>query len=324
MNNHCSNPKVTINVPVYNVESYLPQCLDSLLNQTLREIEILLVDDGSTDNSGRICDEYALKDSRIRVFHKKNGGLASVRQYALERANGEYFISCDSDDWIEPIMYEELYREANRENADIVICDFFYNYPNGKQVQAENIPKDCSQDTLLKDVLMRRLSGTTCSKLFRKDVFCRYQLSWEDGINLGEDLFMFLKLLQCPLKIVCIPKALYHYRRILGSNTYTNNLSFNSFKQAEEIFLWQIEHIDQQKYAKEMFSSALDYAFIGIRAKNMPPKYYKEFVNKHLPYSKFFSCHLFTRKYFLILSSKIFGTSFARSIFCLLYKFVYR
>lgn len=324
MNDFGSKPKVTINVPVYNVEPYLRQCLDSLIAQTLSEIEILLIDDGSTDNSGNICDEYAQKDSRIRVFHKKNEGLASARQYALERAKGEYFISCDSDDWVEPTMYEELYKKAKAEDADIVICDFFYNYPDGRQIQANNIPKNCSRDALLRDVLMRRLSGTTGSKLFRRDIFQRFNISWEKDINLGEDIFIFLKLLQHPLKINCLPKAFYHYRRILGSNSYTNKLSYDSFKQSKHIYLWKVSHIDQKKYAMEMFSSTLDYAFIGIRAEDMPQNEYKRFLKEYLPYRKFIMYRLSTRKYFLILSSKLFGLSFARAIFHLFYKMVYK
>ena len=125
--------KVTIAVPVYNVESYIKRCLDSLLIQTLKEIEIILVDDGSTDDSGQICDTYSEKDNRIKVLHKKNGGLASARQAALENAHGEYFICCDSDDWVEPTMYEEMYAKAKETDADMVICDFAFNYPDGSQ-----------------------------------------------------------------------------------------------------------------------------------------------------------------------------------------------
>lgn len=322
--NNFSRPKVSIGVPVYNTESYLRQCLDSLLSQTLQEIEILLVDDGSTDNSGSICDEYAEKDSRVRVFHKENGGLASVRQYALERATGEYFIACDSDDWVEPMMYAELYKVARKEDADIVMCDFFYNYPNGRQIRAQNVSEDCSQDALTRDVLMRRLLGSVWSKLFRRELFSHYHLSWEKDIDLGEDVLIFLKSLQYPLKIICVPDAFYHYRRILGSNSYTNNLSFNSFQQAEKVFLWTLSHINQDKYGKEMFSSTLDYAFIGVRTKNMPIQHYKSFVKKYLPYGKFFSYPLFTLKYFLILSSKLLGLSFAKMVCRLFYRFVYK
>lgn len=317
-------PRVSICVPVYNTVSYLPQCLDSLLSQTLKDIEILLVDDGSTDGSDLICDEYAKRDIRIHVFHKENGGLASVRQYALEHASGEYFISCDSDDWVESTIYKEMYEKAKAEDADMVLCDFFYNYSDGRQVQANNIPTGCLQDTLLRDVLMRRITGATWNKLVRTDIYRRYNLSWEKGVNLGEDVFMFFKLLQYPLRVSILPKPFYHYRRILGGNTYTNNLTFSSFKQAERIHVWKVAHIDQAKYGREMFSSTLDYAFIGIRADDMPVKYYDSFVAKYLPYRKFFSYRLFTKKYFLILLSKLLGLSSSKFVFHLLYRFVYK
>lgn len=317
-------PKVSICVPVYNTAQYLSKSLDSLLSQTLQEIEILLVNDGSTDGSAVICDEYVKQDSRIKVFHKVNEGLAFVRQYALERASGEYFISCDSDDWVEPTMYEELYNKAKESDADIVICDFYYNYLDGRQVAANNIPSGCSQDALIRDVLMRRMTGATWNKLVRTDIYRQYNLSWEKGVNLGEDVFMFFKLLQYPLRVSILPKPFYHYRRILGGDTYTNNLTFSSFKQAERIHVWKEVHLDQSKYGREMFSSTLDYAFIGIRAKDMPVEYYDSFVTKYLPYRKFFSYCLFTKKYFLILLSKFLGLSSAKFVYRFLYRFVYR
>ncbi|MBQ5852329.1 MAG: glycosyltransferase family 2 protein, partial [Lachnospiraceae bacterium] len=99
---------ISIVVPVYNVEKYLERCVDSLINQTYENIEILLIDDGSKDNSGQMCDEYANKDSRITVYHKENGGLSDARNYGMDRAKGEYIIFIDSDDYVEPNMMEFL------------------------------------------------------------------------------------------------------------------------------------------------------------------------------------------------------------------------
>ena len=115
--------KISIAVPVYNVEKYISKCIESLLSQTQKDIEIILVDDGSTDNSGLICDDYAQKDKRIRVIHKQNGGLGAARQSGLEVASGDYFCVCDADDWVEPAMYEELCKKAIETGADIVMCD---------------------------------------------------------------------------------------------------------------------------------------------------------------------------------------------------------
>ena len=126
---NCKNmPAISIICPVYSAEKYIHRCLDSILAQTFTDFELLMIDDGSPDNSGKICDEYAEKDSRIRVFHKENGGVASARQIGLDNAIGDYTIHIDPDDWVDPNMLEELYAKAKEADADIVICDYWVNY----------------------------------------------------------------------------------------------------------------------------------------------------------------------------------------------------
>ena len=115
---------ISVIVPVYNVEKYLEKCIDSILSQTFKNFEIILVDDGSTDSCGIICDEYERLDNRVKVIHKINGGLSSARNSGLEIASGEYVAFVDSDDWIDKNMYQELYNEAKKNNADIVQCKF--------------------------------------------------------------------------------------------------------------------------------------------------------------------------------------------------------
>lgn len=117
-------PIISVIVPVYNVEIYLNRCIDSIIKQTLTNIEIILVDDGSTDNSGKICDEFLQKDSRISVIHKKNGGLSSARNAGLNIAKGKYIGFVDSDDWIDKYYYEKLYNIAKKSKSDIVSCKF--------------------------------------------------------------------------------------------------------------------------------------------------------------------------------------------------------
>ena len=117
------NPQISVIVPIYNVEKYLAKCIDSIINQTLTNIEIILVNDGSTDNSRKIIDKYDKKDSRIKVIHKKNGGQGSARNAGLDIAKGEYIGFVDSDDWIDSNMYENLYNAAISNNADIVVCN---------------------------------------------------------------------------------------------------------------------------------------------------------------------------------------------------------
>ena len=119
-----SKPLLSIIVPVYNVEKYIERCIKSILNQSFTNFELILVDDGSPDNCGKICDEYKKKDSRIKVIHKKNGGLSDARNAGIERAKGEYIAFVDSDDFINKYMYEILYKNAKKWDADISICNF--------------------------------------------------------------------------------------------------------------------------------------------------------------------------------------------------------
>ena len=115
-------PHVSILIPIYNVEKYLPRCLDSLLNQTLTDIEIICVNDGSIDNSLKLLKQYQAQDNRIIIVDKKNGGLPSARNAGLDRARGEYVGFVDSDDYVEPSMFETLYKTAKKENSEVVIC----------------------------------------------------------------------------------------------------------------------------------------------------------------------------------------------------------
>ena len=128
---------ISIIVPVYKVEPYIHQCIRSILNQTYRDIEILLIDDGSTDKCGEICEEYARIDSRIQVFHTENKGLSAARNLGLMEAKGEYIGFVDSDDWIEPDMYESLLRQLGESEADISACKIWDEY-QGNQQQSGN------------------------------------------------------------------------------------------------------------------------------------------------------------------------------------------
>ena len=136
-----SKPAVSVVVPVYNVEKYLRECLDSIVNQTLKDIEIILVDDGSPDNCPQICDEYAAKDARIKVIHKPNGGYGSAVNRGIEEAIGEYIGIVESDDWIEPDMYEKLYNNAKENNTDITKCAFFYYNSKASKNDQDKIPR---------------------------------------------------------------------------------------------------------------------------------------------------------------------------------------
>lgn len=219
-------PAVSIIIPVYKAEKYLCRCLDSILMQTFQDFEILLIDDGSPDKSGEICDEYAAKDIRIKVIHKQNGGVSSARQCGIEYATGEYTIHVDSDDWIETNMLDELYRVAKHEKADMVICDYYED--RGSEIcYKKQRPTNCTPYQVIYD-LFQRLHGSCCNKLIKSTCYREHSVHFPVGINIMEDKVFVIQTSYFMHKIVYLDKAFYHYNRTNeisithGSSNFSN------------------------------------------------------------------------------------------------------
>lgn len=203
-------PKISIIVPVFNAEKYIYRCLDSLLSQTFTDYEIILIDDGSTDNSGNICDEYASKDKRIKVIHKENGGVASARQAGTDVACGEYIIHADPDDWVEPSMLEELLGKAEKTGADVTICDYYVSDDKGCRYICQE-PPNLEADSVL-SALFHRLHGSLWNKLVKRACYIKYNLRFIPRVNYCEDVLIWVQLLQHPeVKIAYLNKAFYYY-----------------------------------------------------------------------------------------------------------------
>ena len=157
-------PKVSVIVPVYNVEKYIERCIKTLITQTLSDIEIIFVDDGSKDNSKKIIEKYLkLYPNKLKYLYKENGGLSSARNYGIPYAKGEYIAFLDSDDYIEPTMYEEMYNTAQKEKSDMVECDFIWEYPN-KQVY------DCGVIYNGKKDALEKARVVAWNKLIKRDI----------------------------------------------------------------------------------------------------------------------------------------------------------
>lgn len=315
-------PSVSITVPVYNVEKDLPRCIESLINQTLKDIEIILVDDGSPDNCGNICDDYAKKDSRIKVIHKKNGGLATARQAGLEVITGQYYTVCDSDDWVEPNMCEELYNIAIRDNADLVLSKHYINYPNGKQIESSTYEYIC-QDKYILDIMYHKASANTWNKLFKMSTIREHDIIYEKDINLGEDALFLYKLLLHPLKISTINKPFYHYHRDINSNSYTNNVTLKTVEQNKYVWEWKRAHYIDEKYDRAHKYSTINLAFTTIRANDASREFFKSIV-QNISFVDVAKYKLFSIKTFLIMTTKVFGLNFGRFIYRNLYKFYYK
>ena len=202
--------KISVIVPIYNMEKLMRKCLDSILAQTFTDYECLLIDDGSKDGSPTICDEYAAKDARFKAFHKPNGGLSDARNYGIERAQGDYTIFFDPDDWVDKDCLKDLYAKAQETDADMVICDY-YNQDLYQIKYVKQEPTSLFHYDALKDMIVDKISGFTWNKLLKRDLYSRFDLQYIVGMYGCEDQYTMCKLLKNNIRIAYLPQAYYHY-----------------------------------------------------------------------------------------------------------------
>lgn len=208
--------KLSVIVPVYNVEKYLAECVDSLLNQTLSDMEIFLVDDGSKDSSGAICDRYAKEyPDKVKCLHIDNGGQGRARNFALPMAQGEYLGFVDSDDWVLPDMYEKLCRRADETGADIAACDFLERFDDGTEREVPG----AFQDHLLS------FAGSCCNKVFRASLV--NGLRFPEERLWYEDFYFSAVMLIRAKRTEYLREPLYIYRRGQPSTMHNNNAAKN-------------------------------------------------------------------------------------------------
>lgn len=219
---------ISVIVPIYKVERWLPKCIDSILAQTYMDLEIILVDDGSPDESGKICEDYAQKDTRIKVIHKKNGGQSTARNAALDIAKGSYIGFVDGDDWIEPTMYEELISHSKAFSAQIVQCGC-YIWNNGqvrKDIECRQqilMSSDEALDSLASLSSPKEINTSVCNKLFSKDVITDTRFS---SVRAYEDDEFVYRTVGTSKRILCIPSWQYNYNQHPNS-TMTASFSLN-------------------------------------------------------------------------------------------------
>ena len=224
-----SKPLISVIVPVFNVEKYRGKCVDSILAQTYENLEIILVEDGTRDGCGAICDAYAAKDPRVRVIHKENGGLSSARNAGMDIARGEYFGFVDSDDWIEPEPYETLLNLAEKYNADLVSGSRYdVAEPTGERTLGLHHEKEeciSAMEMLGRVFVWDGCDSAAWDKLYRRHLFAdiRYPLGMY-----SEDIAIFYKLMEKANRVALCPKPLYNYLHRENSIT-TAKLSEKTF-----------------------------------------------------------------------------------------------
>ncbi|WP_196001868.1 glycosyltransferase [Clostridium sp. 1001271B_151109_B4] len=240
--------KVSIIVPVYNVEEYLPKCLESLINQTLEEIEILCVNDGSTDNSRLVLEAYSRKSSKIKILDKKNGGLSDARNYGMEYAKGEYIGFVDSDDWVELNMFEIMYEKARQNDADICISNYREIYSDN----TINIKDFNKEFTIVHE-------ASVWNKLFRNSFVKEKRVKFPIGLWYEDNAFTYKLLISNP-KIVNVNEYLYNYRKErAGSimNSQINKKIYDIYFIGDEIYKYS-----QNTYISESEKIQLEFIFI--------------------------------------------------------------
>ena len=213
------NELISIIVPVYNVEQYLEKCVCSIINQTYKNLEIILVDDGATDSSGNMCDELAKSDNRIKVYHKENGGLSDARNYGVERATGDYIGFVDSDDYIDSEMYEKLYEAIKKENVDVAECSLKVIYPGKIELFTdEKYYKVLGKTEYLEEYLtIKKIFGSVWTKLIKSDV--AKKLVFPKG-KLYEDTYYAYDLIEKVDRYVIMNNPYYNY--LMRENSITN------------------------------------------------------------------------------------------------------
>ena len=222
-------PAVSVIVPIFNAENFLSRCVDSLLSQTLQDIEVILVDDGSSDASKELCEEYSRQDSRVRVISQSNRGVAMARQTGVDIACGQYSIHTDPDDWVEETMLEELYTKAIEENADMVICDLMIDFEDRNYTAHQKLHKEDS-DHCLHQMMYGAIHGSLCNKLIRTELYKKFNISFFEGINYCEDYLTCVQLFINDIKVVHLPKAFYHYDQVVNNNSATRRYTEETLK----------------------------------------------------------------------------------------------
>ena len=249
------NSLISIIIPVYNVDPYLNRCLKSIRLQTYQHIEIILVDDGSTDKSAEICDAFAFDDKRSTVIHKLNGGLSSARNAGLEIANGDFVAFVDADDFVDLDMYEKLLLACTDNSAAISMCAFCYYFSEGKKWIKDKSSKMViwsAEEAIGNLLLWNRIDSSACNKLFRKELFS--DMRFPEG-KICEDVSIIPKIICRSSKMVHIGEAKYYYYQRAGSITHSD-FSLNRFNMLDahkEISLFVKSNFPQLKNKAEHF-----------------------------------------------------------------------
>lgn len=269
--------KISIIIPAYNVEKYLEKCLDSVVKQTLKDIEIILINDGSSDNTWNIIESFANKYSNIKAFNKPNSGVADTRNFGLSKVSGEYIGFLDSDDYIEPSMFEELYNKAKSGNFDVSVCDAYIVTDKLTYIDS-NISRDLNKNEI--KTIFATLYPVLWNKIYKKELF--NNLSFKEGVWF-EDVELLYRLIPRINSIGVVKKAFYYYVQREGSITSkVNSKIYDYIDNFNGIIEYYKSNNLYDIYYKELEYSYVRYMYATFikRVREFDYADYKKAVNK--------------------------------------------
>lgn len=264
--------KVSIIVPVYNVQEYLNKCLETIVKQTLKDIEIIIVNDGSTDKSSEIIEKYNTLHNNIIVINQKNSGLSAARNSGLKIASGKYLMFIDSDDFIDLDMLEKMYNKAENNNCPLVICDLLLYWNKNKTKKYNNLREDenkiYTSNELYKILLSRRLNCQVMNKLYRRDIWEKHNIIFENG-RYYEDIIPSFKIVSAYKEAMFINESLYKYRMREGSITASSTRQklsdlIRSIKIAREDAIIN-NNIEKSELDKYIMSFNINYGLYALQ-----------------------------------------------------------
>ena len=269
--------KVSIIIPCYNVSKYINKCIDSVLNSTLKDIEVIVINDGSKDNTLDLLKEY--KDDRLIIIDKKNEGVAAARNDGLKKATGEYISFIDSDDYIDENMYSDMYNKAKKNNLDLIACDALLIYPNENRVVKSNITDKSTKEELMIDAY-----AVTWNKLYRKEIL--KDLTFTKGINLCEDVEFLYKVYSKINRVGSIDKAYYNYIQRPNSLTYVyDEKIYHVIKAMDNVIEYYKKNNIFDKYYDELEYTYVRYCY-GTFIKRLAKAKNKKKFNEGIKFAK--------------------------------------
>ena len=288
--------KVTVVVPVYNVEKYIGKCIESIIKQNYKNIEIILIDDGSKDSSGKICDQYAKKDTRIKVIHKENNGVSSARNSGIDNATGKYICFVDGDDYVMNDYIEYMLELIKKEKADISICNKMFSNFDNRQTGRERIKQITAEDAT-EAILNYKIPIGVYSKMFKIDLIKINKIKFFEELFMGEGFNFNVLCFQHAKKIIESNRKIYYYRR---DNSTSATTKFSITKCENSLYAMDLMHskliiktdriLKSWRYAKwRTYSDAFDYICLGKGKKDYSEKYkeYRRYIKKEYKSAKY-------------------------------------